>query len=67
MAIHSKFLGSVKVTGDEAKALTRKVQHARGTKASIQAAENGRKLAATFAKMGVVSIRLKMPRTVLED
>ncbi len=64
MAIHSSFLGSVTVSGDEAKAFTRRVQHARGTKASIEAAENGRKLVSTFAKKGVITIKLKAPKAL---
>jgi len=66
MAIHSSFLGSVTVSGDEAKALTRRVQHARGTKASIEAAANGRKLVSTFAKKGVITIKLKAPKALVE-
>lgn len=58
MAIHSNFLGSVTVSGDDAKALTRKLTHGRGTKAATQAAANGRKLATSFAKKGSVVIKL---------
>ena len=64
MAIHSSFLGSVTVSGDEAKALTRKVRYARGTKASMKAAANGRKLVSTFAKNGVIKITLKVPKAL---
>lgn len=66
MAIHSSFLGSVTVSGDEAKALTRRVQHARGTKAANEAAANGRKLVSTFAKKGVITIKLKAPKVLAE-
>lgn len=59
MAIHSSFLGSVTVSGDEAKSLTRKLTHGRGTKAASEAAQNGRKLASSFAKNGVVAVTLK--------
>ncbi len=62
MAIQSSFLGSVTVSGEDAKALTRRVQHARGTKASIDAATNGRKLASAFVKNGLVKIKLKAPK-----
>lgn len=64
MAIHSSFLGSVTVSGDEAKALTRRVRFARGTKASIAAAANGRKLVSIFAKKGVVTINLKASKAL---
>ncbi len=59
MAVHSNFLGSVTVSGDDAKALTRKLTHGRGTRAAVAAAQNGRKLATSFAKRGSVSITLK--------
>lgn len=62
MAIRSNFLGSVTVSGDEAKALTRRLSHGRGTRAAVVAAQNGRKLATTFAKRGSVSIKLKPVR-----
>ncbi|WP_431102269.1 hypothetical protein [Roseateles noduli] len=59
MAIHSTFLGSVKVSGDDAKSFARKITHARGTKAAAESAVNGRKLVTTFAKKGSVAIKLK--------
>ena len=59
MAVHSNFLGSVRVSGDEAKALTRKVSHGRATRAAVSAAQNGRKLAMSFAKRGSVVIKIK--------
>jgi hypothetical protein len=62
MAIHSSFLGSVTVSGDEAKALSRKLTHARGTKAATKAAQNGRKMASTFAKKGAVTIKLNIAK-----
>lgn len=65
MAIHSTFLGSVTVSGEEAKALTRRMQYARGTKASIEAAANGRKLVSTFEKKGVIAIKLKAPKALV--
>lgn len=65
MAVHSNFLGSVTVSGDEAKALTRKLSHGRVTRAAVTSAQNGRKLAMSFAKRGSVVIKLKpAPETV---
>lgn len=58
MAIHSSFLGSVTVSGDEAKSFSQKLTHARGTKAASQSATSGRKLVATYAKKGYVTIKL---------
>lgn len=58
MAIHSSFLGSVKVSGDDAKALARKLTHARGTKAANASAANGQKLVAAFSKKGAVAVKL---------
>jgi len=58
MAIHSNFLGSVTVSGEEAKSLTRKLTRGRTPKAAALAAENGRKLATRFAKKGTVTIKL---------
>ena len=37
MAIHSSFLGSVKVSGDDAKSFSRKITNGRGTKAAAEA------------------------------
>lgn len=59
MAIHSTYLGSVTISGDDAKAFSRKVARGRGTKAAVQSAANGRKLAVAFAKGGTVAIKLK--------
>jgi len=59
MAIHSSFLGSVKVSGDDAKSFSRKITNGRGTKAAAASATNGRKLVSTFAKKGAVTIKLK--------
>ena len=59
MAIHSSFLGSVKVSGDDAKSFSRKIAHGRGTKAAAESAANGRKLVSTFAKKGAVTIKLR--------
>ena len=60
MAIHSSFLGSVKVSGDDAKALARKLTHARGTKAAAASATNGKKLVTTFSKKGAVAVKLSV-------
>lgn len=59
MAVHSSYLGSVKISGDDAKAFTRKITHARGTKAASESAEKGRVLAKAFAKKGVAKFRLQ--------
>ncbi|WP_146187697.1 hypothetical protein [Limnohabitans sp. T6-5] len=67
MAVQSNFLGSVTVSGDEAKALTRKLLNGRGTRAAIASAENGRKLALSFAKRGSVVIKLKPSRETVKD
>lgn len=61
MAIHSSFLGSVKVSGNEAKSFSQKLAHARGTKAASISARSGRKLAAAYAKNGYVTIPLAKP------
>jgi hypothetical protein len=63
MAIHSSFLGSVKVSGDDAKALARKLTHARGTKAASVSATNGQKLVTAFSKKGTVAVKL-VPKLV---
>ncbi len=62
MAIDTTFLGSVRVTGEDAKSFSRKVTHARGTKAAAQAAANGRVMVSTFALKGVVPIHIKPTR-----
>lgn len=66
MAVHSNFLGSVTVSGDEAKALTRKLSHGRVTLAAVTSAQNGRKLATSFAKRGSVLIKLKPVRETVK-
>lgn len=58
MAIHSSFLGSVKVSGDDAKALVCKITHARGTKAASASATNGKRLVTTFTKKGSVTVKV---------
>lgn len=59
MAVHSSYLGSVKISGDEAAAFTRKVMHSRGTKAALESAQSGKRLTDAFAKNGVVKIKLQ--------
>jgi hypothetical protein len=59
MAIQSNFLGSVTVSGDEAKAFTRKLRHGRAPRAAVVAARDGRKLVASLAKRGSVLIKPK--------
>ncbi len=66
MAIHGSFLGSVKVSGEEAKSFSKKLTHARGTKAASASADSGRKLAATFAKKGYVTIQLRKPKAAAQ-
>jgi hypothetical protein len=67
MAIHSTYLGSVKVSGDDAKSFSRKITNGRGTKAAAESAANGRKLVATFAKKGSVTIKLKSAKTAAKE
>lgn len=62
MAVHSTFLGSVKITGQEAAAFARKITQSRGTKAASEAARKGVPLATAFVKNGVVRIALKKER-----
>lgn len=59
MAIHSTYLGSVTVSGEDAKSFSRKVSHGRGTKAASVAASSGSRLVAAFTKKGAVTIKLK--------
>jgi hypothetical protein len=66
MAIHTNFLGATTVSGDEAKAFTRRLARGRATKAATDAAFNGRNMVHTFAKKGVVIVQLakkKLPST----
>lgn len=58
MAVNSTYLGAVLISGPEAAAFARKVTHARGTKAASASAQNGKHIASTFAKKGVVRIQL---------
>ena len=62
MAIHSSFLGSIKLTGDDAKAFSSKLSHSRGTKAASESATSGRKLVASYAKKGFVTVQLRQPK-----
>ena len=58
MAIESSYLGSVKVSGDEAKAFTRKILRGRGTQAAARSAAHGRKLVAEYLAKGSANIEL---------
>ncbi|UJW82282.1 hypothetical protein [Hydrogenophaga sp. SL48] len=58
MAIRSTPLGSVTVSGDEAKALTRQLVYGRSTRAAMAAAKNGRQLVRSFDVRGSVLIHL---------
>ncbi|MEI6804406.1 MAG: hypothetical protein WCK83_14695 [Burkholderiales bacterium] len=58
MAIHTSFLGATTISGNEAKAFTRRVLHARGTKAASEAVQNGRKMMTAFNKKRIVTIKL---------
>lgn len=58
MAIHSTFLGSTKVTGEDAKSFARKLTHARGTKAAAASAASGLKMMPSFKKKGIVVVKL---------
>jgi hypothetical protein len=60
MAIHSNLLGSVTLTGDDAKAFTRMVTHGRANRAAIKAMKNGLKLVDQYAKKGVVTLKPRM-------
>jgi hypothetical protein len=64
MAIHSTVLGSVRVSGEDAKAFTQKITHARGTKAAAESASNGRKIVASFAKKGYMTVKIGKKGTV---
>lgn len=66
MAIHSTYLGSVRLEGDDAKSFSQKLTHARGTKAASESAASGRKLVAKFTKNGVVTIQLRKPPATLK-
>ena len=65
MAIHSSFLGSIHVSGEEAKSFSQKLMHARGTKAASESANSGRKLVGTYAKKGYVTIQLRKPKAAV--
>lgn len=59
MAIRSTPHGSVTVSGDEAKAFTRKLVYGRGTQAAMAAAKNGRELVRNFDMCRKVMIKAK--------
>lgn len=59
MAIHTSFLGTTIISGDDARVFTRQLTtRKRVNKAAIEALENGRKMMAAFAKNGAVGITL---------
>lgn len=58
MAIHTSFLGTTTISGDEAKAFSRRVAHARGTKAAAESARSGLKMMSSLQKRGVVVVKL---------
>jgi len=62
MAINSTFLGATTISGDEAKAFNRMVSHGRPNRTVLAAAESGRKMAAKFAKTGVVTFKIKQDK-----
>ncbi|MFG6488233.1 hypothetical protein ACG04R_16220 [Roseateles sp. BYS78W] len=64
MAISSSPFGPVTLTGDEAKAFSRAMLLGRGTKAAAEAAANGRRMVADFARNGTVAIELKPKATI---
>ncbi len=58
MAIHTTYLGTTTITGDEAKAFSRRVTYARGTKAAAQSARSGLKMLSSLQKRGFVAVKL---------
>jgi hypothetical protein len=62
MAIHSTYLGSMQLSGEDAKSFSQKVTHSRGTKAASQSAASGKKMVASFVKDGVVTLKLGKPK-----
>jgi len=62
MAITSSVLGPTSLSGEEAKAFARIIIDGRSSKAAAESAANGRRLVATFAKMGRVAIELRPDR-----
>ena len=60
MAIKTHFLGSTRISGDDAKEAARKIKSARVKVAAKKSAQRGIKLAAAFAKAG--SVRVTLPR-----
>jgi hypothetical protein len=63
MAIHSTLLGSVQVSGKEAKALRQAMKKPVASPATVEAVLRGRKLAKTIVKKGSVTVALKSVRT----
>ena len=63
MAISSSFFCATSVSAGEAKAFSRMVRSGRMCNVAAKPAENGRNMAAAFAKTGTVRIELKPPPT----
>jgi len=59
MAVRSNFFGPVTVSGEDAKAFTRRLTYNRSTRAAITSARNGRILANDLATGGYVVIHAK--------
>jgi hypothetical protein len=59
MTVHGNFLGSVRLSGDEAKALTRNLSHGRVNVIAVTSAQKGHKLATSFAKWDSVVFKFK--------
>jgi len=63
MAVQSSFLGSVKISGVEAKAFTRRVMHGKSNSAAIATAKNGKSLVASFSKSQSVTFKVSPSKT----
>lgn len=62
MAVHTTVLGSMVITGADARTFERKVTHGRTNEAAKKSAETGKKLAESFHKKGYVAFKLARPR-----
>lgn len=62
MAIHSTLLGSVTISGKEAKAFRRAMKNPVASPAAVEAVLSGRKLARAIMKKGSVTVSLKPVR-----
>jgi len=59
MAIHSSLLGSVIISGKEAKAFRRAMKNPVASPEAVEAVIRGRKLAQEILKKGSVTVKLK--------